>query len=76
MKELMQGMKESLAMLRFSDLKRLEIVRNRVTLSRWIDKSGFPAPIRLGPNSIAWRAVDIKKWLKERASAPGPTEVA
>ena len=67
MEELRQVMKD-LAMLRFADLRRLEIVNNRVTLGRWIDTLGFPAGVMLGPNTRAWKAVDVKQWLDQRAA--------
>ena len=29
-------------------------------------KSGtFPLPVRLGPNSVAWRAIDLERWIAE-----------
>ncbi len=51
---------------RFTDLKAAGIVRNRMTLSRWIKSQGFPAGVLLGPNTRAWRADDIERWLAER----------
>lgn len=64
----LQTLMKGLAMLRFVDLQRLEIINNRVTLARWIASLGFHKPIRLGPNSVAWRADDVKQWLDERAA--------
>ena len=51
---------------RFTDLKAAGIVRNRMTLGRWIKSQGFPAGVLLGPNTRAWRADDIERWLAER----------
>ena len=51
---------------RFSDLKAAGIVRNRMTLSRWIKLHGFPAGVLLGPNTRAWRADEVERWLAER----------
>ena len=51
---------------RFSDLKAAGIVRNRMTLSRWIKLHGFPAGVLLGPNTRAWRADEVEQWLAGR----------
>lgn len=73
LEELRQVMKD-LAMLRFRDLQRLEIVNNRVTLARWIASLGFPAPVKLGPNTVAWKAADVKEWLDGRAANSSQSE--
>jgi len=39
---------------RFPDIKRRNIVGNRVTMYRKIKAGLLPQPIRLGPNSIAF----------------------
>jgi len=54
--------------LRFADLKRAGIVRNRTTLYRWIRDYGFPAGIMLGPNTRAWPAHEVDAWLEARAA--------
>jgi prophage regulatory protein len=33
------------------------------TLWRRCKDGSFPAPVKIGPNRIAWRAVDVKAWL-------------
>ncbi len=53
--------------LRFKDLVERGIVRNRVTLKRWIENHDFPAGLLLGPNTRAWREDDIEAWLAARA---------
>lgn len=53
-------------LLRYSDLVRLGVVRNRMTLSRWMHSNAFPRPIELGANSVAWRASDVEAWLAGR----------
>lgn len=62
---------DSLMLLRYSDLKQRNIVRNRITLARWIKAGHFPAPIQLAANSIAWRASDVEAWLDRRAQRSG-----
>lgn len=57
-----------LMILRFDDLLKLNLFRNRVTLARWIKAGRFPAPIQLGPNSVGWRARDVQEWLDCRAA--------
>ena len=56
-------------LLRFADLKRRNIVRNYVTLGRWIEYEGFPPGRLLGPNTRVWRESEIDAWLDSR-----PTE--
>ena len=31
----------------------------------------FPAPVRIGPRSVAWHARDIRAWLQSRGSTAG-----
>jgi predicted DNA-binding transcriptional regulator AlpA len=56
-------------LLRYRDLRAAGIVRNRTTLQRWINSGHFPAPIKIGPNTSAWRLVDVETWLSQRAAA-------
>ena len=53
-------------LLRFRDLKNCDIVRNHVTLKRWIEQEGFPPGLMLGPNTRVWRESDIEAWLASR----------
>ena len=53
---------------RFSDLKARNIVKNRMTLWRWIQDNGFPEGILLGPNTRAWSVPEVRDWLKTRKS--------
>jgi prophage regulatory protein len=41
--------------------------KSRVQLWRDIRKRKFPAPIEIGPNSIAWYRAEVEEW---RASRP------
>jgi hypothetical protein len=38
----------------------------RQYIRRLIDASKFPAPVRIGPNRVAWPVETIKAWLDER----------
>ena len=65
---------ETLRCLRYSDLVELGIIRNRMTLKRWVESGNFPPPIRLGSNSIAWISSDVQAWLDARIAESGPDE--
>ena len=54
-------------LLRYEDLKKLFKV-SRSSLARWEEKSCFPKRVRIGENSIGWRADEVKKWIEERTS--------
>ena len=53
-------------LLRFADLKNRNIISNRPTLARWIEREGFPPGIMLGANTRAWRESDVEAWLASR----------
>ena len=42
---------------------------SKVTLWRWRRDGAFPQPIRLGPNSVAWRREAVDEWLASRPTA-------
>ena len=74
-----------LLLMRYRDLLERRIVPNRTTLVRWMNLSDdpFPAAVKLGENSIAWRAAEVEAWLERRARVipvdpkkprPGPTQ--
>lgn len=46
---------------------------SKATLWRWRRAGRFPAPVELGPNTLAWRREDIEDWIASRPAAPdGP----
>ncbi len=53
-------------------VRKPELCRNLgispVTLWRWTRRKGFPAPIKLGPNSVGWIEAEINDWLAARAA--------
>jgi predicted DNA-binding transcriptional regulator AlpA len=55
-------------LLDFNDLKSRGVLRNRTTLSRWINELGFPPGTKIGPNSRRWRESEIEAWLADRAA--------
>ena len=48
--------------LRYSDLKLSGRVPNRTTLRRWVKAGRFPRPVKLGPNTVAWRVKEVEQW--------------
>ena len=52
--------------LRYEDLKALFKV-SRSSLARWEEKDLFPKRIKIGANSVGWRADQVKQWLEQRA---------
>jgi predicted DNA-binding transcriptional regulator AlpA len=59
---------------RFAHLQRLGIVDDRATLRRWMKLAidPFPSPMVMSPNSIAWRADQVRAWLDRRPRGPAP----
>lgn len=43
--------------------------RSRAALYRDVASGDFPAPIKTGRRSIAWRASDIRAWMQSRPLA-------
>ena len=41
------------------------------TLSRWIEKDGFPRPKQLGARAVGWVAAECHAWLAARPVAKG-----
>lgn len=58
-------------MLRNPEVLELTGVSN-ATLYRWIKEGHFPAPVKLGPNSVGWRESALQEWLDSREPAGGP----
>jgi predicted DNA-binding transcriptional regulator AlpA len=54
--------------LRFNDLVARGVLRNRVTLGRWVKDHGFPPGLKIGDNTRVWTEESIEKWIAERAS--------
>lgn len=45
----------------------------RSTVWRWCKEGYFPAPVRLGPRVVAWRASDVSEWAATRVSGQDST---
>ena len=39
------------------------------TLWRWVRSGKFPKPMKVGPNTTAWRAGDVRAWLRAQTEA-------
>ena len=38
---------------------------DRSTLWRWVKEGRFPKPVKIGPNTTAWRAEDVRRFLAD-----------
>ena len=56
-----------MTLVRFRYLQEQGIINDRVALTRAIDHYGFPKPIELGRNTLAWNLEgEVLPWLKSR----------
>ena len=53
-------------LVRFRYLQEHGIVNDRMALARAIQKYGFPKPVALGENTLAWRSEEVETWLDSR----------
>lgn len=61
-------------LLRRRDVEALVGVK-RSALYKWISQGEFPAPIRLGPQSVAWRSDELDAWISSRPRFKDECEV-
>lgn len=54
--------------LRLPDVEQIVGIK-RSTIYRQVAAEAFPKPIRLGPNTVAWRESDIQSWMDGKVSA-------
>jgi hypothetical protein len=62
-------------LLRYKDLKRLNLINNRATLQNRIRHHGFPQGRLLGPNTRVWTMDEIQAYLASRPTAPRPQDL-
>jgi Prophage CP4-57 regulatory protein (AlpA) len=56
-----------MTLIRFRYLQEQGIFNDRMALARAIDHYGFPKPIALGDNTLAWDLEkEVEPWLKSR----------
>ena len=60
--------RDALKLLRMRDLTS-EYGLFPATVYRWIGEGGFPLPISLGGNSVAWNREEIEEWRRTRPRA-------
>lgn len=53
-------------LVRYRYLEEQGIISNRMQLARAIEKYGFPRPIAIGANTLAWEREEVETWLKSR----------
>jgi hypothetical protein len=53
-------------LVRYAFLKEKGIITNRMQLARAIQKYGFPQPLEIGTNTLAWRWEEIEAWIDSR----------
>ncbi len=42
---------------------------NRATIWAWVNRNGFPAPIKLSPQMTRWKWADVHAWEAAQARA-------
>lgn len=52
-------------MLRIAEVLQITGV-SAATIWRWAKDGTFPAPVKLGPNSVGWRASVVRDWIDSR----------
>ncbi len=51
--------------VRYKELAERGVFRDRMDAARKV-AAGFPKPIEMGPNSIAWDIHEVEAWLAQR----------
>ena len=41
----------------------------RATIWKWVNRNGFPAPVKLSPQMTRWRWADVEAWEAAQAVA-------
>ena len=55
-------MTSNIKLLKRPDVERLTGL-SRASIYARLKRGAFPLPVRIGPNSVAWRARDIDEWI-------------
>jgi predicted DNA-binding transcriptional regulator AlpA len=59
---------DDLSFLRLPDVKAVTGL-SKTSLYAMIRERSFPAPVRLGPRSVAWVRSEVRRWAAERVHA-------
>lgn len=57
---------KKMKLVRYKQLVADGIVENRVSLARQVRLEGFPKPICIGPNTLAWDYDEVTAWVASR----------
>jgi prophage regulatory protein len=68
MNRLEQGSPEEVIFLRLPEVKTVTGL-SKSSLYALIRAHSFPAPVRLGPRTVAWVKAEVKQWADERVLA-------
>jgi prophage regulatory protein len=64
-RSVLSGFQEEFSFLRLPEVKLLTGL-SKSSLYSLIRTNSFPAPVRLGPRTVAWVRSEIKQWAAER----------
>jgi predicted DNA-binding transcriptional regulator AlpA len=62
-------MRQTMKLIRYTDLVAKGVVNSRMTLKRLIDLQGFPPGRLVTPNSRAWTEDEVDQWIDGRPTA-------
>jgi predicted DNA-binding transcriptional regulator AlpA len=55
-----------MSFVRYKYLEENGIISNRMQLARAIERYGFPKPVALGENTLAWPLEEVERWIASR----------
>jgi len=55
-----------MSFVRYKYLEENGIISNRMQLARAIERYGFPKPVALGENTLAWPLEEVEAWIAAR----------
>lgn len=53
-------------LITLKEVFKLTGFKSRNTIIKLVGKGGFPAPIRIGENSLRWKKVEVEMWVMNR----------
>ena len=59
---------DEIRILRIAEVVRLTGL-SKPTIHRKVKDGSFPRPIKLGAQSVGWRAADLREWIETRPAA-------
>ena len=55
--------------LPISEVRQIVGGKSTRTIYRWVEMKLFPPPVKTGPNSIAWTASSVHRWVEAKKQA-------